>query len=190
MANTEHTNKVSPDLTHSLVGKVRAGDAQAGALLDRLYRPAMIRFCWGYMRSVEDAEDAVQEIFCKVLQATEVPDNFRAWLYKIARNHCLNVRRAYARRRDRRVIPPDSQLGAQLTGNLTRLVRQELRSRIVHLLGALPAAQREALRLRYAENLSRSEIAYVLDIPDSVVKSRLFEGLKKLREHSSLLENH
>ena len=190
MANKQDTNKVSPDLTPSLVGKVRAGDAQAGVLLDQLYRQVMIQFCWGHLGSVEEAEDAVQEVFCKVLKATEVPDNFRAWLYKIARNHCLNVRRGYARRRDRHIIPPDSQLGVQLTGNLTRLVKQELRSRIVHLLGALPAAQREALRLRYAENLSRSETAYVLDVPESVIKSRLFEGLKKLREHSSLLDDH
>ncbi len=101
MANKQDTNKVSPDLTPSLVGKVRAGDAQAGVLLDQLYRQVMIQFCWGHLGSVEEAEDAVQEVFCKVLKATEVPDNFRAWLYKIARNHCLNVRRGYARRRDR-----------------------------------------------------------------------------------------
>ena len=44
------------------------------------------------------------------------------------------------------------------------------------------------LRLRYAEGLSRAEIAYVLEVPESVVKSRLFEGLKKLREHTSLLD--
>ncbi len=161
MADKQGTNRPAPDLTPSLVGKLRAGDAQAGAVLDQLYRQAMMRFCWGHLGSLEEAEDAVQEVFCKVLKASEVPDNFRAWLYKIARNHCLNVRRAHARRRDRHVIPPDSQLGAQLTGNLTRLVKQELRSRIVHLLGALPTAQREALRLRYAEDLSRSEIAYV-----------------------------
>ena len=43
------------------------------------------------------------------------------------------------------------------------------------------------LRLRYAEGLSRAEIACVLEVPESVVKSRLFEGLKKLREHTSLL---
>ena len=190
MASKQGTNKVSSDLTPSLVGKVRAGDAQAGALLDQLYRQTMIRFCWGHLGCVEEAEDAVQEVFCKVLKAEEIPDNFRAWLYKIARNHCLNVRRAYARRRDQRVILPDSQLGAQLTGNLTRLVKQELRSRIVHLLGALPAAQREALRLRYAEDLTRAEIAFILDLPESVVKSRLFEGIKKLREHSSLLDDH
>jgi RNA polymerase sigma-70 factor (ECF subfamily) len=69
------------------------------------------------------------------------------------------------------------------------MVRQEQRSRIIHLVGALPESLREALRLRYAEGLKREEIAYILEIAETTVKSRLFEGLKKLGEHSSLLED-
>jgi len=75
------------------------------------------------------------------------------------------------------------------TGVLTRLVRQEQRSRIMHLVRAMPADQREVLCLRYVDGLSRAEIAYVLESPEAVVKSRLFEGLEKLREHTSLLDN-
>jgi DNA-directed RNA polymerase specialized sigma24 family protein len=58
----------------------------------------------------------------------------------------------------------------------------------MHLPGALPAEQREPLRLRYVEGLPRAEIAYVLGIPEKVVKSRLSERPQKLREHTSLLE--
>ena len=182
------TENPPSDLTPSLVVRLRTGDAEAGGLLDQIYRDAMIRFCWGYLGDVEEAEDALQEVFCKALKSTRVPDNFRAWLYKIARNHCLNILRTRARQREGHVLPADSQLGVQWTGNLTRLVREELQSRIVHLLEALPPAEREVLRLRYAEDLSRVEIAYVLEIPESVVKSRLFKSLKKLREHTSLLD--
>lgn len=188
MAQAQTMDRHSPDLTPSLVAKLRGGDAQAGALLDAVYRQAMTRFCQGYLGRVEEAEDAVQEVFCKVLRAELVPSNFRAYLYKIARNHCRNVLRARDRRRDGLMLPPTSQLAGRSTGTLTRLVKQELRSRVIHLLGALPAAQGEVLRLRYAEGLSRAEIAYVLEVPESVVKSRLFEGLKKLREHTSLLD--
>jgi RNA polymerase sigma-70 factor (ECF subfamily) len=49
------------------------------------------------------------------------------------------------------------------------------------LIAALPEDQREVLRLRYAEGLLRDEIAEVLDIPLSVVKSRIYEALKALR---------
>jgi RNA polymerase sigma factor (sigma-70 family) len=178
------------DLTPSLVARLHAGDNGAGLLLEQLYRQPMLRFCWGYVGRAEDAEDLVQEIFCKVLASAEIPDSFRAWLYRIARNACLNALRSRGRRRDARVLPSDSQVAADTTGDLSRLVKAELRSRIGHLLGALPTEQRETLRLRYVEGLSRAEIAYVLDIPEPTVKSRLFEGLRKLREHTSLLDDH
>jgi RNA polymerase sigma factor (sigma-70 family) len=55
-------------------------------------------------------------------------------------------------------------------------------------LAELPESQREVLHLRYAEDLSRADIAEVLDIPEPVVKSRLYEGMVKLRTHDSLLD--
>jgi len=57
------------------------------------------------------------------------------------------------------------------------------------MVQSLEESQREVLRLRYVEDLSRTEIAEVLDIPESVVKSRIFEGLEKLREQASRLED-
>lgn len=180
--------RAAGDLTPSLVARLRAGDGSVGALLDQLYREPIIRFCAGYLRRVEDAEDAAQEVFCKVLAAPTVPDNFRAWIYRVARNHCLNLLRARTRQGAPVALPADSELGAALTGHLTRVIRQELRARLAHLVAAMPAAHREVLCLRYVEGLSRSEIGFVLDLPESVVKSRLFEGLEKLREHIPLLE--
>ncbi|MFC1572049.1 RNA polymerase sigma factor [Candidatus Eisenbacteria bacterium] len=174
-------------LTPSLIASLRRGEAAAGALLNDVYRQAMLRYCWGYLGTLDDAEDAVQEIFCKVLQGKSVPDNFRAWLYKVARNHCLDLIKMRGRRRDNRRLPTKTQPDGGLTGDLSRLVRRELHSRLGHLLDALSPDQREVLRLRYAENLSRADIAEVLDLPESIVKSRLYEGLVKLRQHASLM---
>ena len=64
------------DLTPSLVAQLRAGSGEAGVLLDRLYRDAMTRLAWGYLGDLDDAEDAAQEIFCKVLEADRVPERF------------------------------------------------------------------------------------------------------------------
>ena len=176
------------DSTRSLVTKLRSGDGDAGLLLDQLYRQALVRFCWGYLGRIEEAEDAAQDICYKVLCAESIPDGFRPWVYKAARNHCLNLLRGRARRKDAEELPVASQIYEVLTGNLTRLVRHEQQSRLVDLVRSLPEGQREVLRLRYVEDLSRSEIAEVLEIPESVVKSRLFEGLKLLREQVSPLE--
>ncbi len=174
--------------TPSLVARLRSGDPGAGAFLDKLYRDALVRCCWGYLGRVDEAEDAVQDICYKVLTAECVPDTFRPWLYKIARTHCLNLLLHRARRKDGAELPAASQVDELLTGHLTRLVRKEQQSRISELVASLPETQREVLRLRYVEDLSRAEIAEVLQIPESVVKSRLFEGLKRLREQAPLPE--
>ena len=178
----------SIDGTPALVLRLRAGDSQAAELLQKEYREVIVRFCWGYLGQMEEAEDAFQDVCCKVLGATQVPDQFRPWLYRIARNHCLNLRRGKATRREDGPAPATSRLRDALTGQLTRMVKAEQRSQLAEAVASLSEEQGEALRLRYVEELSRSEIAEVLDIPESVVKSRLFEGLKKLREHASLLE--
>ncbi|MBU0719428.1 MAG: sigma-70 family RNA polymerase sigma factor [Planctomycetes bacterium] len=190
VAEVEHADGI-PDHAQvaTLVAHLRTGNPAAAALLDRLFREAALRFCWGYLGSMEEAEDALQDIWCKVLAAPEVPDRFRPWLYRIARNHCLNVLRNEARRRDGHDLPAPSQIEAILTGHLTRMVKDEARQRVTEIVRDLPASQQEVLRLRYVEGLSRSEVAEVLDLAESVVKSRLFEGLRKLREHASILEN-
>ena len=60
-------------------------------------------------------------------------------------------------------------------------MKQELALHIARLLDTLPEHQREILQLRYTEELSRQEIAEVLGVSVPVVKSRLFEGVKKLK---------
>ena len=177
------------DRTSTLVSRLREGNAEAGALLDELYRDVLVRFCWGYLGQVEEAEDAAQDTCYKVLTATGVPDGFRPWLYKIARNHCLNLLRNRARHKEDVELPAASHLDEVLTGHLTRLVRKEQRDRVGELVRGLPESQREVLRLRYVEDLTRVEIAVVLEIAESLVKSRLFEGLKRLRELITLPED-
>lgn len=182
-------NDQPDDLTPSLIRNLRRGDPEAGALLEKLYRTALIRFCWGYLGRVEDAEDAVQDITCKVLSSTSVPDVFRPWLYRTARNHCLNLLRQRGRQRDGGELPTGSQLREMLTGQLTRLVRSEQQERVDELVRRLPENQQEVLRLRYIEGLSRGEIAEVLETPEAVIKSRLFEGLNRLRDMGTSSES-
>jgi len=186
MTTGEDQRRPREDLTPSLILSLRGGNAEAGALLDQLYRQRMIQFCVGYLGNPEEAEDVVQDVFCTVLASTTVPDSFRAWLYRITRNRCLDALRARGRRRDGQLS--ESRMVATLTGNLTRLVRRELHSQLQELVAALPDSQRDVLRLRYAEGLSRTEIAQVLDISESLVRSRLFHALEKLRQQTSSLD--
>jgi len=169
------------DLTPSLVIRLRQGDEEAGALLQRLHGPALLRFCRGYLNNEADARDAVQEIFLQVLKVSVIPDRFRPWLYMVARNHCLKLLRTRRRKPPPAGLPTGSQLPQDATGQLTRMARAELQEKISRLVADLPEAQSEVLRLRYGENLSREDIAEILQIPASLVKTRLFEAMKKLR---------
>lgn len=173
---------VAPDLTPSLVVALRGGAPEAARLLEQLYRDAMIRLAWGYLGDLDDAEDAAQEVFVNVLAADRVPDDFRAWLYRVARNHCLNARRGRGRRRDRARMVTDAQISLGGPGVLTQLVVGEDQVRVAERIARLSDEQQEVLRLRYAEGLSRQEIAHVVDAPESTVKSRLYEALRTLRD--------
>lgn len=168
-------------MTPALVARLRDGDPDAGLALTQLYREALLRFCWGYLGRVDEAEDAVQDVCCKILASDSVPDSFRPWIYKLARNHCLNVLRGRDRRVDGEQLPAASQVLDVLTGNLTRLVKDEQAQRVSELICELAEPIAEILRLRYVEELSRREIAEVLGISEPLVKSRLFQGMKHLR---------
>lgn len=191
LVTTEHNNpgSKSADQTRLLVTRLREGNSEAAILLDQLYREALIRFCWGYLGSTEEAEDAVQDICYKVLTMNTVPDRFRPWLYKIARNYSLNIIRDRANQKEGNSEKHVSQIHDVLTGHLTRMVHEEQQQHMTELVDTLSDTHREVLRLRYVEELSRPEIAEVLDLSEQLVKSRLFEGLKKLRDYSSLLES-
>jgi len=186
---TSNASDPQSDLTASLVLRLRRGDSDAGVLLNDLYRDALVRFCRGYLGRQDEAEDAVQDISFKVLTAKTVPEFFRPWLYKIARNHCFDLIRRRAKRADGDELPAASQIVELLTGHLTRLVRNEQRSRLADLVRTLPTDQQEVLRLRYVEGLARGEVAEVLDITEAGVKSLLFHGIQFLREHAALFED-
>lgn len=173
-----------PDLTPSLVIQLRAGHQEAAALLDKIYRSRLIRFCSSYLGNREEAEDVVQDVFYTILVTPAIPHNFRAWVYEICRNRCIDRLRASKRRMDDNSLPSASYLAAQETGKLTRLVKSEQRAQLWQRLADLPTEQREVLLLRYIEGLSRPEIAAVLGIPENLVKHRIYNGISKLRDSS------
>ncbi|MGD8412660.1 MAG: sigma-70 family RNA polymerase sigma factor [Candidatus Latescibacterota bacterium] len=185
MDEARSDNRRPVDLTPSLVVRLRDGHSEAGKVLDQLYRSRLVRFSLGYLGNREEAEDAAQDVFYRVINSPTVPDNFRAWIYEICRNCCLDRLRAKNRRPDDQTLPTTSYFADHMTGNLTRLIKGERKAQLWQRLAALPADQREVLLLRYTEGLSRAEISQVLGIPENLVKHRIYNGLEKLRKDKS-----
>src|SRR5688572_26915236 len=136
------------------------------------HRERLRRFCLGYLECAEAAEDATQEALRRLLAARaagDAPRDVRAWLFRAARNHCLNELRTRRRRRDREPLPSGFDAAAAWTGPLTKLVNAEREQDVARRLAALTDDERELLRLRYWDELSRGEIAALLELPEATV---------------------
>jgi RNA polymerase sigma-70 factor (ECF subfamily) len=170
------------DFSMTLVRRLRKGDDEAGEKLQDLYRVTLVRFAQRYLGDLHDAEDAVQDVFARILTSKAEPLNFRLWAYRIARNVCLNQLRSTGRRKDGLLLSTAFDVAVEKAGALTGIVRAEDAAELAATLDKLSEAQREVLVLRHFEGLGREEIATVLELPVSVVKSRLFEGVNRLRQ--------
>jgi len=148
------------------------------------YQPRLLAFCRHMLSSREDAEDVLQEVFAAAFNAIcadERPINARPWLYRIARNRCLNhLRRPQPAGQDSMdVFERD---GGTSTAD-TVYKREEFRH-IVCDVQELPETQRTALLLREIDALSYDQIAEAMDTTVPSVKSLLVRARVALAEAS------
>jgi RNA polymerase sigma-70 factor (TIGR02960 family) len=102
-------------LTTELMARARAGDSEAFGELTGPYRKELRVHCYRMLGSFQDAEDALQETLLAAWQGLggfEGRASIRTWLYRIATNRCLNMRRSASRRSAREwdvpnVEPPE-----------------------------------------------------------------------------------
>ncbi len=166
--------------------RARSGDQAARArLLDRS-RDDLTRFCYRYLGNVHESEDAAQDVLVALTEREGWPEgSLRAWLLRIARNRCLDLIKH--RRGGRAAIGSylgDSRLPSPRTGPPTAAMRQEEQEALRQQLALLSTEQAEVLVLRYFEGLSHKEIAEILEVAASVVRSRLFTGGREMRRRT------
>jgi RNA polymerase sigma-70 factor (ECF subfamily) len=97
-------------LTTDLITRARAGDSEAFRELTGPYRRELQVHCYRMLGSFQDAEDALQETLLAAwqgLEAFEGRASIRTWLYRIATNRCLNMRRSASRRAAKEWDVPD-----------------------------------------------------------------------------------
>lgn len=158
----------------------RAAEERAVAELVEQYSGTMYRVAYSVLRNAADAEDAVQEAFLRVLRHKamlgEVRDP-RVWLVRIVWNVTLDrKRRAKTRPETDDVADVARMLPA---GGLTpeeRARGMEHHAMVLKCMEELPEREREVLLLSAFEELNSVEIAEVLGVTESSVRSRLFRA--------------
>lgn len=157
-----------------LIARARDGDDEAfGEIVER-YQGFVYRQAWGYLEDSEAAKDATQEVFVTAYQGISYlrqDSALRRWLYRICRNHCLNVIRRRKLEHDHRPEAP-----AEVRSDVP------LRITLRRMISYLDDPYREVVILRYYHDLKYEEIAQVLDISVDSVKIRLFRAKRRLKE--------
>nr|MBA2763870.1 RNA polymerase sigma factor [Thermoleophilaceae bacterium] len=165
-----------------LIALVRRGNQGAFEVLVKRYEARLLAFCRSMLGSTEDAEDVLQEVFAAAYRAICADDraiNARPWLYRIARNRCLNHLRAprHAGQDSMDIFERD---GGTTTAETVQR-REDFRV-IVKDVQTLPETQRTALLLREMEALSYDQIAIAMDTTVPAVKSLLVRARVSLAE--------
>src|SRR4051812_26504771 len=156
-----------------LIALTRRGRDDAFETLAERYRGRLLAFCQHMLRSREDAEDVLQEVYVaalRTIRADARPIAAKPWLYRIARNRSLNHLR---RRTDMPVESMDGLEGGAACSALDAATgRERLREIVVDVHG-LPETQRTALILREFDALSYAQIADTMETTVPAVKSLL-----------------
>jgi RNA polymerase sigma-70 factor (ECF subfamily) len=152
--------------------------------------------CFGMLNREDEAKDAAQETFIAAFRNLK---NFRgdakvsSWLHRIAVNQCLTTKRR-TKSRAESFIDDDESSNEQIFVALakispSRTTEQNERLKFVQkAVQSLPIDLRQIVVMKEFEDMTFQEIAEVLEIPLSTVKSRLYTALKQLR--MKLEKNH
>ena len=185
---------------------VKAGDEQSFGLLLQRYRTPLVNFLYRMVRSREQAEDLAQEVFIRVYRAREeyVPSaKFTTWLFRIATNLALNSLRDHRHQKleismDAPVIA-DAEDGDEKPFEVAdkhptieqELVEEDRKKMIRRAIEKLPEKQRAAVLLHKYQELDYAEIAKILSVSESALKSLLFRAYESLRvELAPLVARH
>jgi|GWRWMinimDraft_6_1066014.scaffolds.fasta_scaffold15500_2 RNA polymerase sigma-70 factor (ECF subfamily) len=172
------TTSTSPS-DAQIVRAVLLGDVDVFAHLVDRYHARCLRVATHLLGDSDDAEDAVQEAFVRAyrhLGSYRERDRFGAWLLRIVVNQCRTRVTREARYLPFDAEQHDSESATDSTANLG-----DQRAELAHALAQLGPDQREALVLRFAEELSYEEISSLTGVGISALKMRVQRACTRMR---------
>ncbi|HYT49867.1 MAG TPA: sigma-70 family RNA polymerase sigma factor [Pyrinomonadaceae bacterium] len=172
-----------------MVERALSGDPEAFGEIVRRWERRIFALAFGMLGREEDARDATQETF---LSAFRNLRNFRgeakvsSWLHRIAVNQCI-TRQRRTKVRSETALEDEAEKNAAvfalpIDASPARVVENIERSNAVRrAVSALPPELRQVVVMKEFEELTFQEIADVIELPLSTVKSRLYTALRQLQ---------
>jgi RNA polymerase sigma-70 factor (ECF subfamily) len=184
----------------ALLERLRAGDEAAYEALVRTHGPRLLAVARRFLRSEEDARDAVQDAFLSAFRAVDAFQGgarLSTWLHRIVVNAALMKLRTRRRKPEQPIeelLPSfleDGHMAAPASPwrseEMDPVERRELSRLLSEAIEALPESYRNVLLLRDIEDLDTEETARAMGISPGAVKTRLHRARQALR---GLLEPH
>lgn len=165
-----------------LMRDISKGNRMAFELLYDRYFDRLVWFARRFIEDVQAAEDAVQEVFIKIMESPEKFDEqrkFSTWAYTVTGNSCKNILRNEqnrARILQENISWPESEL-------MTHSIDYKLlKQRIAASFKELNEKEKQIYVLRFEHELAIKEIAKIMTIPEGSVKSGIYYLLKKVAQ--------
>ena len=165
----------------ALIQQVLSGDVEAYSRLVDRHHARCTRIAGRILGNREDAEEAVQDAFVRAFRALEDYEDrerFAAWLARILVNQCRSML-ARSRRRDAFFLDVDLE---ELDHPAADGYPGDPWPELDHALATLPDEQREALVLKYADDLTYEEMARITGAGESALKMRIQRAFARLRK--------
>ena len=183
------------DTERELIGRMQAGDNTAVAELSSTYGPRIHQLAFRYLKNWEDAEEVAQDVLLKVhrkINAFRGDAALSSWIYRITFNTAMSRLRTsrYSRPLEVQAVETQSETGERMQAEPAdwssladdRVLRGEMRERLIDALGELPEVYRIPVILRDIQGLSTEEASAILRVKPQTLKSRLHRGRLVLRE--------
>lgn len=167
-------------VTDQIVVRCRKGDVRAFRELYEAYSKAMYNICLRMTGHSSDAEDVLQEAFVQVfknLEKLESDSSLTAWIKRIVVNHCLSYlrkKKVYWEEVGDTEAAVETEVDEEEHALTVSMVKEAIRE--------LPDGYRTVLNLYLFEEYSHREIATMLGITESTVKTQFMRAKEKVRQ--------
>ena len=175
-------------MTHEdrLIKQIKNGKRECLDELIELYYPAILRYCMWHMPDRESAQDATQETFLKLVRFIDYYEHrgqFRAFLYRIASNTCIDIKRNTFTPERLTDVESESNSHMQTAWYVEKgFPAAEDRQQLATALTCLDNDARELVLLKYGQELTLKEIAALTELPIRTVQTKLRRALIKMKK--------